>query len=64
MQDVIGALILTVNAAMLAAFALLLGRRLWPAVRKLAGRCIPARWRGGTGWLLADAKQSAPGATA
>ncbi len=51
-QDLIGALILAANAAMMAAFALLLGRRLWPAARRLVGSWVRApawyhRWTEG-----------------
>lgn len=53
MQGLIGVLILAINVAMLAAFALLLGRKLWPEARRLARRCIPAWQRGRTDYLIA-----------
>ncbi len=53
MQGLIGVLILAFNAAMLAAFGLLLGRKLWPEARRLAHRCIPAWRRGRADYLIA-----------
>lgn len=58
MQDLIGALILAVNAAMLSAFGLLLLRRLWPAARRLATRCIPERWGARADRLIAREHES------
>lgn len=65
-QDAIGVVILVVNGAMLAGFGLLLGRRLWPSVRKLLVKWAPEPLRRGRPdqLLSTNEKKSTPEATA
>ncbi len=59
-QEALGALILLLNAAVLLAFLLLLGRKAWPATRRMVGRvrgqrAVRGRGERGAGVAASDA---------